>query len=192
MSAFLENLWANVAAGLILLVVGRVGVAIWRLARQLWQGTQPFSLTGTWIGLCRMPGYPLGVVAVEVYRLVVRKEHVSITFFNYRPDAPSVPKYVGAGVLRGQVLSAFYHSPDSKNAESGVLSLRLTGQKLRGVYAQYDLQTPGEVLIVSGDTFELARIAVPLLVQARMAFGWKPYQKHVEAHAVLQRASGGD
>src|SRR5262245_12854586 len=81
---------------------------------------QPFSLTGIWIGICKMPDYE----AVEIYRIVMHKERAALSFFSFCPDG-SVRRFVGSGIFRGKWFSAFYHSPKAENHVSGVLSLQL-------------------------------------------------------------------
>jgi hypothetical protein len=182
---FWVNVWVNLLAAIALTVLAKLAWVIWS---SIWPLVRPFSLTGSWTGTCRMPSYPPDVEATEIYRIVVRKEHVTFSFFNYHPDLEPVRKYIGSGILRGRVLSAFYYSPSRDSSDSGVLALRLIGLKLRGHYAQYDLQKD-ELLMSSGEMFELTRIKVPMFVQLRMMFGRKPFPTHAKAKEYVQRST---
>jgi hypothetical protein len=146
-----------------------------------------YSLAGIWIGTCILPNYPPGVVAIEIYRLVVRGDHVSFKFFNYRPDIKTILKYLGAGICRAQLFSAYYYIPLPHRSESGVFALRKIGELLRGVYAQYDLHA-NEELKVSPENFSLMRVELPLWKSFRMALGKPPCGKHEEVKKLYEQA----
>ena len=157
---------------------------------------QRFSLAGIWIGTCTLPNYPPGVVAIEIYRLVVSGDHVRFKFFNYRPDIETISKYLGAGICRAQLLSAYYYIPLPHRSESGVFAVRKIGETLRGVYAQYDLQA-NEELKVSPENFSMVRVELPFWRNFRMALGKPPYRKHQEVqrlyeHAIVANPAAGD
>lgn len=146
-----------------------------------------YSLAGIWIGTCVLPNYPPSVVAIEIYRLVVRGDHVSFNFFNYRPDVGTILKYLGAGISRGQLLSAYYYMPLRQRSESGVFAVRKVGETLRGVYAQYDLRA-NEKLKVSPENFSLMRAEMPLGKRLRMAVGKPPYVNYAQAKKLYNDA----
>jgi hypothetical protein len=146
-----------------------------------------YSLAGIWIGTCVLPNYPQGVVAIEIYRLVVRGDHVSFKFFNYRPDIRAILKYLGAGISRGQLLSAYYYMPLAQRSESGVFAMRKTGEILLGVYAQYDLRAD-EKLKVSRENFALMRVEIPLWNHLRMRVNKPPFGKYEEVEKLYNNA----
>ena len=195
----LTTLWGKISTDLVLKIVAGfcAGALLWP-AKKLWHTISPlflppFSLTGIWIGVCKMASYE----AVEVYRIVVRKERVAFSFFSFRPTSIPVRRFVGSGLLRGKFLSAFYYSPKAHSQASGVITLRVVGEgnRLRGSYTQYDLntkdETKDELLLESGETFELTRITVSWFRQLRMMFWLKPFQTYEEARKSLLNAYGG-
>jgi len=184
---FLGNFWSGVAVGLTttllaFLIKLLVRAVMTRLARK-----GRFSLAGIWIGTCELPNYPPGVVAIEIYRLVVRGDHVSFKFFNYRPDINKISEYVGAGICRGQLLSAYYYIPLPQRSESGVFAVRKVGELLKGVYAQYDLRA-NEELKVSPENFYLVRAEMPLWERLRMAVRKPPYLNFEQAKKLYEGA----
>jgi hypothetical protein len=181
---FWSNFWINVLAGIALVLLGKLTLLAYRLMRLLLKMRNQYSLTGIWIGTCKLPAYPPGVEAVEIYRLVVRNEHLSFTFFNYRPDLSTVEKYEGAGISRGSIISAFYYDPAPNSRESGVFVVKQFGQKLRGFYGQYDLQANEDLAVSPKESFELKRIPVPISALVRMILGWRPYRTYAEVHAL--------
>jgi len=148
-----------------------------------------FTLSGVWVGLCRLPNYPPGVEAVEIYRVVARGNQIDLSFFNYRPDVREIVKYEGAGVLRGQLLSAYYFVPRSGSSESGVFVLKLFGDNLNGVYAQYDARAGAKLVVSPEDEFALNRIALGAYGRLRLVFGLAPVKSHTEARALYDRVA---
>ena len=137
-----------------------------------------FTLAGIWIGTCKLPHYPENVDAIEIYRLAITGDQISFRFFNYRSDG-IIQKYLGGGIYRGHLLSAYYYIPDADKSESGVFVVRKCGETLKGVYAQYDLRA-GEALKISEENFVLTRIRIPWWSRVKLALGWPPYPKHDE------------
>src|SRR5262245_11392495 len=169
-----EGFWwgvlASILAGLAFLIMG------WLVggARVIFKMYRRFTLAGIWIGVCKLPNYPPGVEAIEIYRLAVKGDVVRFNFFNYRPDTKDT-KYLGEGVCRVQLFSAYYYIPAPDCSESGVFVVRKTGETLKGLYAQYDLRA-NEVLKVSGsEDFILRRIPIPWWKRVRMFGGLRPY-----------------
>ena len=146
-----------------------------------------FTLAGIWIGTCVLPNYPPGVIAIEIYRLVVRGDHISFNFFNYRPDIKAILMYLGGGISRGQLLSAYYYMSLPQKSESGVFAVRKVGEMLRGVYAQYDLHA-NEELKVSPENFFLMRVELPSWKRLRMIVNRPPYGKYDEVEQLYKRA----
>ncbi len=144
-----------------------------------------FSITGIWIGICKLPSYPPAIEAIEIYRFVIKREHVSLTFFNYRSDVP-VSKYKGTGIYRGNMFSAFYYLPQKTSFESGVFVVRLSGLKLRGVYAQYDPRAEEKLLVSPRQQFELMRIQISFRARLRMWFGRPPFQTYSEVEKLYK------
>jgi hypothetical protein len=182
-----SDFWSGVAIGLITILIAFLFKSLLKAARTLLGRRGRFSLAGIWIGTCILPNYPPGVVAIEIYRLVVRGDHVSFKFFNYRPDKETISKYLGAGICRAQLLSAYYYIPLPHRSESGVFAVRKIGELLRGVYAQYDLHA-NEELKVSPENFSLMRVELPLWKSFRMALGKPPFGKHEEVKKLYEQA----
>jgi hypothetical protein len=180
---FPPGFWTGIITSLVatLLIFGlnRVTHSVQRLLRLHIR----FTLSGVWIGTCTLPHYPARVEAVEIYRLAMRGDNVTLEFFNYRPDETNVLKYLGAGICRGQLLSAFYYIPVREQSDSGVIVVRKVGETLKGFYAQYDL-VANEELKVSPDDFVLRRIKIPWWRCIRMACGLAPYKTHADVRAL--------
>lgn len=174
---FPEGFWIGVITSLVaaalVVVLSRLSNALGRLL----QRHNRFTLSGVWIGCCELPHYPPDTEAIEIYRLVQKGDNVSFKFFNYRPDVAQVLKYLGAGICRGQLLSAFYYIPMREKSDSGVFVVRKVGETLKGVYAQYDLRA-AETLKISAEDFVLNRIEIPLWNRMRMTIGLRPYTTH--------------
>jgi hypothetical protein len=179
--------WWGVLASLIATFLAVFLGWLLRSGRRILRMYQRFSLAGIWMGTCELPNYPPGVVAIEIYRLVVRGDHVSFKFFNYRPDIETISKYRGAGICRAQLLSAYYYIPLPHRSESGVFAVRKIGEMLRGVYAQYDLRA-NEELKVSPENFFLMRVELPWWKRLRMIVDKPPYRKHDEVEQLYKRA----
>lgn len=178
----------NILAGLAIIPIVYVARILFHAARGRLKPNGAFSLSGFWVGTCKLPRHPPGVEALEIYRMVVRGERVRLGFVHYRPDVPDVLKYAGEGIYRGKLISAFYYLPNTDRSESGVFVVRQVGEKLKGVYAQYDMQAD-EKLQVSSEDFELQRIDLPRLARAKMLLGLKPYrsfEKVIESFPALR------
>lgn len=189
---FPHDLIVNVAGSILILVLGRLVWLLGAALRRFLQISSPraFSLSGSWGGTCRLPSYPPDVEAVEIYRLIVRGDQVEITFFNYRPDIPHIARYKGRAVWRGSLFSAFYYMPAAENFDSGVIALRLEGNTLAGVYAQFD-PNAGDALKVSHpkqEDYRLVRVTLPLWAKLRLTFGAPPFRDHDEARSVFDAA----
>ena len=106
----------------------------------------------------------------------MKKEHVTLTFFNYLPNVKTVQKYEGAGIYRGMVLSAFYYIPEPQSSESGVFVLRKAGEKFKGCYAQYDLIANMRLHLSKKEDLILRRVQrISLWVQLKMMWGFPPF-----------------
>jgi len=182
-----SDFWSNVAIGLITILIAFLFKSLLKGARTSLGRKGRFSLAGIWIGTCILPNSPPGVVAIEIYRLAVRGDHVSFKFFNYRPDIETVSKYLGAGICRAQLLSAYYYIPLAHKSESGVFAMRKTGEILLGVYAQYDLRAD-EKLKVSRENFALMRVEIPLWNHLRMRVNKPPFGKYEEVEKLYNNA----
>jgi hypothetical protein len=184
------DFWIKISEDFMFKLAGLICTAalLWA-ARRLWHTIspfifKPFSLTGIWIGLCEMPRYS----AVEVYRIVVRKERAAFSFFSFRSDLAPAQRFVGSGISRGKFLSAFYYSPKAENQVSGVLSLQIgtAGDRLEGAFTQY---TSGDSLLPDRKEFELTRIQVSFLCQLRMIFWQRPFHTFDEAFQIYEKAT---
>jgi len=131
--------------------------------------------------------HPPDVEAVEIYRLVTKKEHVRLTFFHYLPNMSDVRRYEGAGIYRGMVLSAFYYIPEPQCSESGVFVLRNVGEKFKGIYAQYDLVADMK-LFTSNEDFFLRRVHISTWAQLKMMLGKPPFPCYQQARALYDAA----
>lgn len=189
---WLSGLWGDTALQKILQALGIIAFG-WVVKRvfgeveTLLKIRSKFSLTGIWIGICKLPSYPPDIEAIEIYRLVVKREQVTFTFFNYRKDVPVV-KYKGVGINRGNMFSAFYYIPSKLSFESGVFVVRLAGVKLRGVYAQYDPRADERLLVSPKQQFELIRIQLPLRARLRMWFGRSPFLTFSDVEKLYKEA----
>lgn len=184
-----ESFWGdvvvNVVAGAIAVIIGKLLLVGADVVRAFFQLRRSFSIAGAWIGTCKLPNYGPDVEAVEIYRIVVRGERVDISLFNYRPDSAVIQLCRGLGIWRSHLLSAYYYAPDPTNTESGVFVLRLSGNRLKGTYAQYDVESD-EQLAVGMETFELRRVALTTAQQVRLALGVRPVASHTAARALYE------
>jgi hypothetical protein len=180
---FPDGFWIGIVTSLVATVLIVILSWLSNAVQRLLQRHSQFTLSGVWIGACELPHYPPDTEAIEIYRLVQRGDHVSFKFFNYRPDVGKVLKYLGAGICRGQLLSAFYYIPMREKSDSGVFIVRKVGETLKGVYAQYDLRA-AEALKISAEDFVLSRIEIPRWNRMRMAAGFRPYATHREVRAL--------
>lgn len=179
-----RGLLTNLLIAILMVVLGKTALKLHRIVLQLWKSKSEFRLTGIWVGTCWLPAYG-PEKAIEIYRLVVKSEKLTLTLHSYLPK--KCEKCEGAGIVRGRILSAYYYTPTSHDFESGVFLLRQVGKKLRGVYAQYDLRAD-ERLVVSPENFELMRIQVPMATQLRMIMGRKPVATYEEAKKFYDEA----
>jgi hypothetical protein len=138
-----------------------------------------YSLAGIWIGTCKLPNYPNGVEPIEIYRLTVRGEHVRFRFFMHSPDGKRISKYLGAGICRGELLSAYYYNQLPHQSESGVFAMRKISETLQGVYTQHHFHA-NEELRVSPEKFFLMRVEIPLWNRLRMRVNKPPFVKYEE------------
>jgi hypothetical protein len=127
------------------------------------------------------------VEGVEIYHLNKSKENVTFSFFHYRPDIPKITRYEGAGVYRGEMLSAFYYVAESESSESGVLVLHKVGEMFKGGYAQY-LPTGGMKLYQSSECFILRRIQISLWAQVKMLLKRPPVPSYQQAKQLYDAA----
>lgn len=182
----MDGFWLGVAtsltATLVVIVLGWFG----RGARRVLKFYSRFTLAGIWIGTCKLPSYPENVEAIEIYRLTIVGDQINFNFFNYRSDGV-IQKYLGGGIYRGHLLSAYYYIPDADKSESGVFVVRKSGETLKGLYAQYDLRA-GEVLKVSGEDFILTRIRIPWWRSVKLRLGWRPYKTHTEVKELYDKS----
>lgn len=177
-----DNFGWGVLTGLITTLVLFIVRWMWRGVRTLLKMYQRFTLAGIWIGKCKLPSYPPGEEAIEIYRLKTAGDHVTFKFFNYlHTRRPEIIRYDGEGIARSQLFSAFYYVPLRNSSESGVISVRKRGDRLKGTYAQYDLAN--EELKQSPDDFLLTRIQLPLFKRLKMRLNRPPYRTYTEAKA---------
>lgn len=182
-----DNFGWGVLTGLITTLVLFIVRWLWRGVRTLLKMYQRFTLAGIWIGKCRLPNYPAGEEAIEIYRLKTAGDHVTFKFFNYLRTRAEIIRYDGEGISRSQLLSAFYYVPSRNSSESGVISVRKSGDCLKGTYAQYDLKA-NEELHQSPDDFMLTRIQLPRLRRLKMRLNRPPYRTYEEVKAKYDAA----
>jgi len=168
---------------LVLFIVRWVG----RRVHTLMKMYERFTLAGFWIGKCTLPHYPTGEEAIEIYRLKTTGDYVTFKFFNYLRPRPEIMRYDGAGISRSQLFSAFYYVPSRNSSESGVFSVRKSGDCLKGTYAQFDLKD-NEKLEQSRDDFMLTRIQLPRFARLKMRLNRPPYRTYEEAKAKYDAA----
>jgi len=179
-SGFWKEFLLGILTAIVISFLGWLFLRIRSGIRNLLRARSRYRITGTWIGSCRLHRHPPKVEAVEIYRLVTKKEYVKFTFFHYLPNMNDVRRYEGAGIYRGMVLSAFYYIPEPQCSESGVFVLRKVGEKFKGVYAQYDL--------ISNENFVLRRVHISTWSQVKMMFGRAPFHCHQQARDLYDAA----
>lgn len=185
---FWSNFWTNIIAGVVLSGFAWLGFRLTRTIRYILKATsRPYRITGIWIGTCKLPRHPPDVEAIEIYSLDKNEEHVTLTFFHYLPHIKKITKYEGAGIYRGEVLSAFYYIPEPQNAESGVFVLHKVGEKFKGVYAQYDL-VANMKLHRSEENFVLRRVQISFWDQLKMMLGFPPFRCYQRAKDLYDKA----
>src|SRR5258708_25859323 len=83
---FWQGLWGTFIQGALATVLasflGWLAVRLTRRVRELVKARGRYRITGIWVGKCQLPRYGSEVEAIEIYRLVTKKEHVAMTFFN--------------------------------------------------------------------------------------------------------------
>ena len=146
--------------------------------------TKSFSITGVWIGVCKMPRYE----SIEVYRIVERKGKISFSFFSFRSDSSEVKRFVGSGIFRAQFLSAYYYAPKSGDHVSGVLSLQFSAGDLWGAFTQY---TKNNSQLPKPEEFNLTRIMISRFSQIRMIARLTPFQTYAMAKDAIPDAHVG-
>ena len=144
-----------------------------------------YRINGIWIGPCTLPRPTGEVEGIEIYHLNRRKENVTFSFFHYRHDTQEVVRYEGAGVFRGQVLSAFYFIADSEHSESGVFVLRTLDEMFKGIYAQY---VSGMKPYQSQEDFILRRIQIPFWAQVKMLMHQPPFRSYTQVKQLYEAA----
>ena len=187
-----SGFWPGVFSSLVATVLWATFVVLaWRLIRvlqHLFRVSRPYyRINGIWIGPCKLPRHSGEVEGIEIYHLNKRKESVTFSFFHYRPDISRIIRYEGAGVYRGEMLSAFYYIADSRSSESGVFVLHKMGEIFKGVYAQY-LLSSGMRLYQSPETFSLRRIQVPLRAQIKMLLHRPPFAEYAQVKKLYESA----
>jgi hypothetical protein len=189
--SFWGTLIQGALAAAILSFLSWLAVRIIRGFRQLLRARGGYRITGIWLGKCKLPRYGEGVEAIEIYRLVTKKEYVTISFFHYL-EGKSIINYAGAGIFRGYVMSAFYYIPDPDRSESGVFVIRQNGEKFKGYYAQYDPGADMKFHINKDEDFVLTRVPkFPIWPQIRMTWGWPPYTDYKQAKLLHDSVCSG-
>jgi hypothetical protein len=191
---FWQGVWGTflqgVLATILISFLSWLIVRVTRGARQLLRARGRYRITGIWLGKCKLPRWE-GAEAIEIYRLVTKKEHVTISFFNYLEDK-STQKYEGAGIYRGDVMSAFYYIPDPNRSESGVFVLRKDGEKFKGYYAQYDPGADMRFHINEDEDFVLTRVPmIPIWAQIRIMWGLRPFTDYEQAKLLHDSVCSG-
>jgi hypothetical protein len=187
-NGFWFNVFTNVFAGAVWALLVWLGWRLIRVLQHLFRVSRAYyRINGTWIGPCKLPRHTGEVEGIEIYHLNKRKENVTFSFFHYRPDVQKIIRYEGAGVYRGEVLSAFYYIADPQSSESGVFVLHKSGEMFKGVYAQY-LLSSGMRLYQSPEDFSLRRIQIPLLAQLKMLLQRPPVASYTQAKQLYEAA----
>lgn len=188
--SFWGTLIQGALAAVVLSFLSWLLVRIVRGIRQVLRARGRYRITGIWLGKCKLPRWE-GAEAIEIYRLVTKKEHVTISFFNYLEDKP-IQKYEGAGIYRGNVMSAFYYIPDPTRSESGVFVIRNDGEKFKGYYAQYDPGAGMEFHINEDEDFVLTRVPKFLFwPQIKMTWGRRPFNDYEKAKLLHDSVCSG-
>lgn len=187
-SSFWFDVFTNIFAAVLLSTLAWLIVRLIRIVLHLIHtGPAYHRLTGIWIGVCKLPTHPPGVDAIEIYRLNERKQSVSLRFFQYLPNPTKITRYEGGGIYRDGLLAAFYYIADPHNVESGVLMMRKDGNRFKGVYAQYVLESEMTVF-QSPEDFVLRRIQISLWAQVRMLFGRPPFRDYKPVKELYDQA----
>lgn len=146
-----------------------------------------YTLAGVWIGTCKLPNYPQGVEPIEIYRLTVRGDHVRFKFFMYGPGSKRILKYFGAGICRGELLSAYYYNPLPNQSESGVFAMRKISETLQGVYTQHHFQANEELKVIP-EKFSLMRVEIDRWNRFLMRINKPPFVNYEQAKKLYDDA----
>jgi len=185
---FWSDVFTNVFAGAVWAVLAWLSWKLIRIIQNLFRVSRAYyRINGTWIGPCNLPRHSGEVEGIEIYHLNKRKENVTFSFFHYRPDIPKITRYEGAGIYRGEMLSAFYYVAESESSESGVLVLHKVGEMFKGGYEQY-LPSGGMKLYQSSEVFILRRIQISLWAQVRMLLQRPPVPSYQQAKQLYDAA----
>lgn len=190
-NGFWPEIFKDVLAGAIWAVIAWL---IWRLIlviQHLFRVSRAYyRINGAWIGPCSLPRHTgdrqVQVEGIEIYHLSKSKENLAFSFFHYRPDTPEIIRYEGAGVYRGERVSAFYYVDDSRFSESGVFVLRKVGELFKGFYAQYPRTSVKPYQ--SEEVFILRRIQISLWAQLKMLLHRPPYKTYAEVEKLYRAA----
>jgi hypothetical protein len=180
-----KDFWINVSVAALFFIGGKGWGLASRTVRVLLNPQRDFTLTGFWIGDCRLPnceGY-----YVEIWKLAQRGSKVEIRMFSYSPEMPDIEPNAGTGVVRGAFFSALYYSCKPDSPDSGVMSLRVKNQELTGGYAQFDSRDRDERFFASNTRFTLNRITLSFAQKLKMILGRPPFENYDEADRRLQR-----
>lgn len=190
-SQFFFDIFKEVLAGAIWAVLAWLIWKLFRVIQHLFKVSRAYyRINGAWIGPCCLPRYSgereVEVEGIEIYHLSKNKENLTLSFFHYRPDTSEVTRYEGAGVYRGERVSAFYYIDDSKVSESGVFVLRKVGELFKGFYAQYPRSSVKPYQ--SAEVFILRRIQISLWAQLKMLLHRPPYKSYAEVEKLYKAA----
>jgi len=185
---FWFNVFTNIFAGALWALLGWLSWGLVRVLQHLFRASREYyRINGIWIGPCKLPRHSGEVEGIEIYSLNKREENVTFSFFHYRPDIQKITRYEGAGVYRGEMLSAFYYIADSKSSESGVFVLHKVGEMFKGGYAQY-LLSSGMKLYQSPEDFIVRRIQISLWAQVRMLLRRPPFPRYEQVKELYDKA----
>src|SRR5262249_24912940 len=189
-SMTLNEIWDSFLHGIVvavvLLIAGKAGGWLISTVRNILNARTEFGISGFWIGECSLPSHN----SLEIWRYLMHGSHVRLTFFSYQPTGPDVDKWVGVGVFRGELLSAYYFKRHSGSYTTGVIALRLHGSgRLEGAYAQSDVEGSKE-FYVSDTNYMQMRVTPPFLSRVRMFFGISPFRAYEKAKTLYEKAGG--
>jgi hypothetical protein len=193
--SFWGNLIQGALAAVILSSLSWLFVRTIRGIRQLLRARGAYRITGIWIGTCELPRYR-GDKAIEIYRLVTKKEQVTISVFHYPPNGEKIQKYEGAGIYRGNLISAFYYIPEPNSLESGVFVIKQEAEKFIGHYSQYDPKANMEFLSNKDEDFVLTRVPKfdfwpQIKMTLKMMWGRPPYTDYAQAKLLHDSVCSG-
>lgn len=190
-NGFWPEVFKDVLAGAIWAVLAWLIYRLFRVIQHIFKVSRAYyRINGAWIGPCSLPRHSgdreVQVEGIEIYHLRKSKENLALSFFHYRPDSAEITRYEGAGVYRGERISAFYFIDDSKVAESGVFVLRQVGELFKGFYAQYPRSSVKPYQ--SKEVFILRRIQISLWAQLKMLLHRPPYRSYAEVEKLYEAA----